>query len=48
LFEVFSGEIDAVKVDEVKGNSYVEFKTTKEIRMGQRYLRNFQRFVHDD
>ncbi|XP_060587570.1 decapping and exoribonuclease protein-like isoform X2 [Ruditapes philippinarum] len=41
---VFSGEIDAVKVDEVKGNSYVEFKTTKEIRMGQRYLRNFQRY----
>ncbi|XP_060587575.1 decapping and exoribonuclease protein-like isoform X3 [Ruditapes philippinarum] len=41
---VFSGEIDAVKVDRVRGNSYVEFKTTKDYRMEQRHLRNFQRY----
>jgi hypothetical protein len=43
--QVFSGEIDAVKVDRVRGNSYVEFKTTKDYRMEQRHLRNFQRLV---
>jgi hypothetical protein len=42
---VFSGDIDAVKVDKVKGNSYVEFKTTKDFRREKRHRRNFDRFV---